>query len=411
MQEENPFDILENAVKKEEMRERAKKAIEVAMARVVLGQAVKNSRNKEEARGASAFFSTLALRMTRTPDESIPTAATDGKNLRYNPGFIVSLPDDELIGVIVHEVMHIANKHHCRRGQRHPGRWNIAIDLAINSLLRDAGIPLPSCGVYPGEGAFVDFPKGLSGEAYYPMIPEDMGGGEPGSDPGGCGGVVDPGDGSDAAMAESEADTSVAVAQAHSAAKLRGKSPAFIDRLVEAALEPIVDWRRVLADFLTKQAKNDYRWTPPNRRHVHQGLYLPSIAGEELGEVVIAFDTSGSIGQDEMARFASEIQGILDAFSCKVTILYHDCVVAGVQEWRSDEGSLKLDPKGGGGTSHVCVFEWLKAHPEVEPVCMVCFTDLYTEFPKQGPDFPVLWCVHNGPEKPSAPFGQCVVVP
>ena len=253
--DENLFDALEAEVAKSANRDKAQKAISAAIAKLVLGKAVKNPKSKEESQGASAFFATLALRMKQIPDESIPTAATDGRNLHYNPDFIVTLSEEELVGVMVHEVMHISNKHHYQRGQRNPSKWNIAIDLAINHLIREAGIPLPKCALYPGEGQFAQLPKGLSGEAYYPLIPDDMSG--EGSDPGGCGGIIEADDGSEAAIAKAEAEANVAVAQAHSVAKMRGKVPAFIDRMVEAALEPVVDWRRVLADFITRQAKND----------------------------------------------------------------------------------------------------------------------------------------------------------
>lgn len=407
---EETFDAMEAAAKRADCRDKAEKAIGLAISRIVLGSAFSGPGAKQESRAATAFFATVLLRLRREPREEIGTAATDGRHLWYNPAFIVGLPLPELVGVLVHEVLHVANKHHVRQESREARRWNIAGDLAINCLLELGGIALPSVALQAGRGEYKDFAKGLSAEAYYPLIP-DQAGDAAGFDPGGCGGVVTPGDGSEAAIAQADAETSVLLAQAHATAKLRGTLPAYIDRLVAAALAPVVDWRRELADFLTCPARNDYRWSPPNRRHVYRGLYLPSVSGEELGDVVIAFDTSGSIGQETMDRFAAEIQGILDCCACRVTILYHDCEVAGVQEWNSEEGPLVLDPKGGGGTSHVCVFEWLEKHPEIDPVCLVCLTDLYTQFPDQGPGFPVLWCVHRGPAEPKAPFGRCVAMP
>jgi predicted metal-dependent peptidase len=83
-----------------------------------------------------------------------------------------------------------------------------------------------------------------------------------------------------------------------------------------------VDWRDVLREFLSRHARNDYSWLPPSRRYIHRELYLPGLRSEELGEVVLAVDTSGSIGQRELARFAAEAEGILDSFDCTLTILY-----------------------------------------------------------------------------------------
>jgi predicted metal-dependent peptidase len=195
----------------------------------------------------------------------------------------------------------------------------------------------------------------------------------------------------------------VAVAQAQQVAQQRGQLPAGLARLVEEMLQPRVDWRDVLREFLSRHARNDYSWSPPNRRFVHQGLYLPGLRSEELGDIVLAVDTSGSIGPGELARFAAEAEGILESFDCTLTILYHDTEVQRVQHWTSNDGPLVLEPVGGGGTSHCCVFDWIEGEG-MQTACVVCLTDLYTEFPDLMPAVPVLWAVVGGnPSQP--PFG------
>ena len=159
----------------------------------------------------------------------------------------------------------------------------------------------------------------------------------------------------------------------------------------------------MLRQFVASHARNDFSWSSPNRRFVHLGLYLPGLRSEELGEVVLAVDTSGSIGQQELARFAAETQALLESFDCSLAVLYHDTQVQHVQRWRSGDGSLVLEPVGGGGTSHVCVFDWLARQGE-EPTCVVCLTDLDTEFPTQPPVTPVLWAVVGG-NTTEPPFG------
>ena len=146
----------------------------------------------------------------------------------------------------------------------------------------------------------------------------------------------------------------------------------------------------------------------PNRRLLQQGLYLPGLHSEELGDVVVAVDTFGSVGERELAVFAREVQGVLDAFDCTVTVLYYDTSVCGKQRWRSTDGPLVLEPVGGGGTSHECVFEWL-ARSDVQPSCVVCLTDLETRFPTHPPDVPVLWAV-VGDTARQPPFGQVVQI-
>jgi predicted metal-dependent peptidase len=168
-----------------------------------------------------------------------------------------------------------------------------------------------------------------------------------------------------------------------------------------------VDWREVLRQFVSSQARNDYAWSPPNRRFVHAGLYLPGLRSLELGEVVLAVDTSGSIGPRELARFAAEAQAILESYECTLTVLYHDAEVQKVQRWCPGDGPLILEPVGG-GTSHACAFDWVAAQGEA-PACVVCLTDLETAFPDAPPAVPVLWAVVGG-STAQPPFGLRVAV-
>jgi predicted metal-dependent peptidase len=409
----DPFAALEEAAARQAAQEKALQALAQARCRLVLGK---------DAR--SAFFATLALRLRPMIDWNIDTMATDGTKLFLNPHFVTALSGDELVGVVAHEVLHNALCHHTRRGPRDSQRWNVACDLAVNPLLLDAGFTLPPSRLLPGEGKHKHLPTGKSAEEYYGLLPDDQPAGStegqgsgteddakgstPRSDPGGCGGVQVPADGSPAACRQAEAEAAVAVAQAHQASQQRGPLPAGLARLVQEALTPKVDWREVLREFVSAQARNDYAWSPPNRRFIHQGLYLPGLRSEELGDIVLAIDTSGSIGARELSRFAAEAQGVLEAFDCTLTVLYHDAEVLKVQRWCSSDGPLVLEPMGGGGTSHVCVFDWLARQGE-QATCVVCLTDLWTEFPSEAPAMPVLWAV-VGSNDSQPPFGLRVAI-
>jgi Putative metallopeptidase domain len=95
------------------------------------------------------FFGSLLFRLKGRECRSIPTMATDGVSLYYNPEFVDTLNSATLAGVLAHEVMHPALHHHVRRSGRDSGRWNEACDYAINPLLLDAGLSLP-------EGILID---------------------------------------------------------------------------------------------------------------------------------------------------------------------------------------------------------------------------------------------------------------
>jgi predicted metal-dependent peptidase len=236
-------------------------------------------------------------------------------------------------------------------------------------------------------------------------------------DPGKCGGVIDPPDPSPAAAKQEEARSQVAVAQAAQAAKSMGDMPAWLERLVEQALQPKEDWREVLREFVSRHARQDHSWSKPNRRYAQQGVVLPSLQGDELGDVIVTVDCSGSISQRDLDVFAGELQGILEVFDCSLVVLYHDIPVTHVQKWAPGDGPIKLKPHGGGGTSHRPVFEWIAQRGDVEAPdapCVICFTDLETNFPDRAPALPVLWAVYGEENpyyrRPKPPFGRVVEI-
>jgi predicted metal-dependent peptidase len=106
----------------------------------------------------STFYGVLLGQTTPVISEKIPTAATDGKRHYWNPDFLTTLTQDELLGVQAHESEHDARRHHTRRGHRDPVEWNIACDYAINPDVLDQGFKLP-------KDALVDFKyRGMSAE-------------------------------------------------------------------------------------------------------------------------------------------------------------------------------------------------------------------------------------------------------
>src|SRR5450432_957474 len=111
------------------------------------------------------FFGTLCLRLKLVAGE-LPTMATDGRRIVYDPAFVAELTAAELEAVLAHEVLHCALGHHCRRGVRDPRLWNEAADLAINPILIGNGFTLPA-------GALVDIAfDNLSAEEIYARLIE-----------------------------------------------------------------------------------------------------------------------------------------------------------------------------------------------------------------------------------------------
>ena len=375
------------------------------------------------------FFGSLALRIKLQEDPSAKTAWIDGKTMGYNPTFIDGLTLAETKGVLAHEVMHVAAAHHARRQNREPGKWNKAGDAAINQALLDAGFSLPAKHI-PGENdsaesiysRLPDQPtqdngqqgEGDGGSGQGSPGPGDQSGSDP--DPGGCGEVRDyPGDGdgpaTPAEMAQAEAEAKVAAAQAAQQAKAQGKLPASLARLVEEILEPKADWRQILARFVERAARNDYSWSHPNRRYIHAGLYLPGMHSQEIGSIAIAVDTSVSISARELAEFAAEISGILDAYDTRAQVIYCDTEIGRTEEFTKQDLPLVLNPSGGGGTDFRPPFTWIEEHADQAPACLVYLTDGYcSDFPEAAPEYPVLWALTEGNSRFKPPFGEVIEI-
>lgn len=404
----DPIAELERMSRHQTAETDAARAIQKARVKLVLGKDA-----------PAAFFATLALRMKPTVDWELETAATDGRTLFYNPEFILSLSPEQRVGLLAHEVMHNAMAHGCRREGRDMPDWNVACDLAINGIVQDAGMQLPPGALFPGQGNYSDMGEGWAAEEYYGKLPhknrkdgeegDGDGSGEgdgQGNDPGKCGGVKDAGDPSQ--QQTTQADWKVAVAQAATAAKGRGELPGGLGRLVEEIVNPKVPWQDELREFVSRTltARDDYTWGAPNRRFIAQGLYLPSLRSEAMGDVVVAIDTSGSIEADTLESFGGELNGILECRPCKVSVVYCDSHVNKVVEWEPSDGELKLEACGGGGTSHRPVWEWLRQSGS-QPECVVCLTDGYTSW-GDDPGVPVLWAITPDGTSEKPPFGRVI---
>lgn len=631
------------------------------------------------------FFAALAMRLKMEPNWFCATAATDGKKLYYNPHFICQLTDDERLGVMIHEILHITNKFFERLGTRNLKRANIAHDIAINGIIKDAGLKLPEGGCFAGVEPFENMPLGKSMEEYYSLLPKDIeeqmkkaGGDGKGQtivlseavegvgagqrqdmpeDIGGSGAAMPAGDKFEAAQREMQADWDAAAhAAARAARAQRGTMPGFLEKLIGDIGKPKINWADLLRQFVTSFAKDDYCvapdtmilksdltwvradqvqvgdkligvdentpiqgghrrvgetvvqdvfsfesprltvttqigaitvstdhkfllangrqmwrharkikpgdalkmlvepwtddrsdswlagmydgegyiscgkagnvraainlgvcqnsgpvldrlvaelsgypvknkppvanrygknpissitisrisdvikilgryrpvrllskfiniikerrltlprpgkarvssiseagvgtvvgiktssatlitnglvshncWSRPNRRFISQGIYLPSLYSEKLGEILVVIDTSGSISEFQIRKFMAEVTAIIDCHPVKMTVAYHHTYAYRIDHWEPNDGPYKVANIISGGTSHQWLTqEWLDKR-NCNPVCMICLTDLETAFPEE-PSFPTFWGV-IGNERIKAPFGWTV---
>lgn len=398
---DDPLEEIEAKALRERAEELAQKSFSRTRAKMLLNI---------HANPGKAFWSYLAMNLEPKIDWEIQTACTDGRELRYNPEFWAELTEDERAGVLVHECAHCALKHFARLGTREMRRANIAMDLAINPLLVASGYKLPKGCLFPK--AF-KLPEDYAWEKYYDLLPpQEKEGCGPGGDPGGCGGVAKPkgGNGGSAGQKHIEQDWDRHIATARQLSTKHGKLPGALEKWVGAVLFPPTPWPDLLREFMrnVRAGKDDYTWSRANRRHLWRGLYLPGPVGVHM-EVVVWVDQSGSITQELLKQFGGELTAILE--ECNVTkawIVHHDAEVQHVDEWEKGQ-DLELKAYGGGGTDHRPCFRWVEEQG-VQPDCVVSLTDLYSEFPRHAPAYPILWAVskqqgwHGDPPK----YGQLV---
>lgn len=352
-----------------------------------------------------------------TITEEIPTACTDGWNVKYNPDFVDSLDDAELRFLILHENFgHKAHQHLSVWRSLHIENAmlaNQAADYFVNTSLHYADdgegfITMPKMGIPPEEKY-----RGWSVKQIFDDLKQqgedDDGQGDAGDmDSHDWDGAKDVSD----KKAESRAkEIDRAMRQGESLRKKMGKGSGNDNGVFGNALSAKVDWREVLREFInsTCAGKDESTWSKPNRRFLSEDIYMPSLQSIQAGELVIGFDTSGScFGGAEMTRFVSEIAGIVDMVKPeKLHIIYCDTDVSGHQVFEDGQFAVhNMKPTGGGGTDLMQLFKYVESK-QIVPAACVFFTDGYTDYDASGPSYPVLWAMST---KVRAPWGINVSV-
>jgi predicted metal-dependent peptidase len=381
------------------------------------------------------FFAILAFGADYIEAPWCKTMATDGKNIFWGRKFVDSITEKELMGVIAHEVLHMAWLHPLRLGKRNHKIWNIACDVVINETVLETKLALPKGGVY---GPQYDKYKNWSANAVYEDLmknaveikisfpsPDGQGDGEDdqGDEPT-WGGIIVPMDGSGKPLtkdqiSEIEEEMKIAVKQAAQAAKMRGKLPGSLEGLIEAVGKPKINWKEYIQNWVTGHHPDDFSWNRPNRKmFANYKIYMPRLKLNGAGHGVLSIDTSGSVSDNELREYVREIAGVIELCNPdKLTIIQHDAVITDVREWHSGEDFKNLHIKGRGGTCIQPSFQMAAgiAQPGFagldDPIdWMVCFTDMgICDYPSkaEAPDFPVLWCA-TGPD--NAPFGTYLAI-
>ncbi len=351
-------------------------------------------------RGKSPFLATLALFAKFRADPSHPTAATDGREVIYNPEFLEKLPLEQVDGVLLHELLHAALLHVTRRGWRDPKGFNIAADIVVNGILDQSGFSLPEGTIhdpdlqkYSVEEVYAILLKQAPRELENPDLLEQ---GESGQ-----GGKPASGALRESQAKELERHWKEALEQAASVARgqKKGDLPAGLLRAIGALENAQLDWKSLLWRFLTRTPTD---FTHFDRRFLYQRQYLEALDSESV-QVFACIDTSGSVEDTQMQNFMNELRGISRAYpQAKIRVFYADAALYGGFDLESEW----LDPIGGGGTDFIPFFSHLETL-SLENSVAVYLTDGFGDFPPLLPSIPVLWVVTpGGLESGLFPFGE-----
>ena len=349
--------------------------------------------------------------------DAVPTAATNGWDVHYNPEFVAEhmKTDPQLRFLVLHEATHKAYRHMAVWKALHEENHmlaNVAADFFVNLSLEDTDggegfIKMPEIGIKP-EPKY----RGMSVKQIYDDLKKQQ---EDGEGQGQGQGMDEhdwdnPANGDPAKSQEQANEIQRAIRQGEiMRKKLQGKGAGQSDGVFGDLLAPKVDWRKVLRDFITETCagRDESSWRKPNRRFLADDVYMPSMIGTTMTKLVIGFDTSGSIfGGDEMTRFVSEIATIIEQVKpSKCRVIYWDTAVVGEQIFEDGQFAVQnLKIKGGGGTDGSVLFEHLRKN-NIKPDAIVQFTDGYVG-DWGNSDVPTLWTITS----PSivAPFGTTI---
>jgi len=189
------------------------------------------------------------------------------------------------------------------------------------------------------------------------------------------------------------------VAQAANMARMAGKMPAGMERLVSDILEPAVPWPQVLRDYMTRTAQDDESWSKRNRRFTQ---FLPSRFSERMGEIVVIGDSSGSMYED-VKKGIAEVRSIAETLRPeRIRLVWADAVVAGEQVFEEDEEVIAV-VQGGGGTDMRVPLEYVEQYA---PQVCILITDGYTPWPTHEPPYPLIILCTTQIECP--PIGQLI---
>lgn len=364
------------------------------------------------------FFGTVASGLTLALDDSVETAATDGRRIIFAPKFMDELNDNELYFILLHEIMHICFKHVVRGKKYDHFIYNIAADIVINSHLKLMGVDIS----VNGEDSMHLAPNDCEGhnysteQIYFMLYPKKNEISKNASRYF----VIDNHSGWDESL-DADYDVKKLICDSWNSTKNVNNGKPFGDNestlrnIIESYNKPKINWRQVLREFVQEDVL-DYCFTPPDKRYDGYDFFLPDLSPNDVSikDVLFMVDTSGSVSDKELRAVMSEIKGAIEQFEGRIKgyVGFFDTSVYGPYSFENVEDALKNDIQGWGGTSFYCIFKHIfDGGMKNLPSSIVILTDGYAAFPEESiaRGIPVLWALtEDEDEYNTPPWGKIV---
>lgn len=381
-----------------------------AMRRVLLA--------RERIARRTAFFASILFNARMVESDKHQTIWTDGINVYFNPEYVAQ-NDPFIEGDILEVVMHCAMQHLSRRKHRDLERWNEAADLSIRPLVHQFFPQHPLLSAQDGK-----YPD-MAAEQIYELLEQQeekqkqKGGGnggqgkpdgeEQGEQPGG---MVEPDPDQEEEAEAAGKQWQRAVANAAEKATKAGNMPGNLKRVIDQLI-PVekIDWRDIIRDMSRDaKSKTSRSWSRVNRRRNGQDgdPVMPGYADDNIYNLVICFDVSGSVDEEMLRNMKSEVAGVIDQdILNSATLIAVDTRPQSIEVVTNSDGVLNWHPTGGGGTDFRSAMDLIaKEYPN--SVGMLFLTDMETASFGKEPPFPVVWVNFAPRNQRKAPFGRTV---
>jgi len=351
----------------------------------------------------SGVLSIGKLEMT----DKLPTAGTNGRDVFYNPEFVNTLSTKELNFLVLHEAIHKVFQHMTMWKslfKENAQLTNMSADYVVNSSIIEAD-PHGKLTHMPPDGLYDKKYDGMTTKQIYNILKQN-----PPPDNQFDEHVWE---GAEAMSKEDAKTNSQQIDQAlRQGEVLRGKMQGNKNRTISKLLEPAVDWREQMREFINSTCANKdvSTWKRPHRRFIGQDIYMPSLIGESIGSIVVGIDTSGSISDKDICRALTELVSICkDVVPKSIELLYWGSTVVSHETYEHDYDAIltSTKPVGGGGTCVSSVKDYI-AEKRLEPEVIVIITDGYVESNWGGSwQHPLLWAVTTNAV---APNGKTITI-